>query len=58
MPFRNPHAISKHLLSQQGQSAIVVVSDIPERLIQFYADLCEGMAFEEVEPQSLSLIFR
>src|SRR6267378_1291573 len=52
------HLISEHPLSQRIQRAVIVVPHVSKRLPQLLSDLCQGVAFEEVQAQGLTLILR
>src|SRR6185437_8041917 len=56
--LRIPNLTPKHLLAQLVERAIVVVPHIAQSLPQLVADLRESVAPEEVESQSLPLVFR
>jgi hypothetical protein len=47
----------EHPLPQLLQATIVMIANIPKRLIEARGNLAESVALEKVETQSITLIF-
>src|SRR5467141_3865567 len=58
MPLFYGHIISKHLLPQLIEAAVVMVPHVSEGLSRLLADLRQGVTVKEVQAQSLTLIVR